>query len=138
MFPIHHKKGGAGHAEGTSSEAKNYGIPFLDRVVNLDTATVTHRDSNAAHQLAVMRDENAPDRGDYSHIAHAGSKLTSKDLSGAEGSRISVVIVQDPSDDRGKTVRQLSRLWRYMDGADPDIQPNTIAINHTVYGKFGT
>jgi len=145
MFPIHHKKGGAGHAEGTSSEAKNYGVPFLDRVVKLDTATVTHRNSNAAHQLAVMRDESAPDRGNHSHIAHStlvteihhsqtqtehsdvllelgeGSKLTSKDLSGAEGSRISVVIVQDPNDNRGKTVRQLSRLWRYMDGADPDI-----------------
>ncbi|KAE9362540.1 hypothetical protein N431DRAFT_490468 [Stipitochalara longipes BDJ] len=144
MFPIHHKKGGAGHVEGTSSEAKNYGVPFLDRVVKLDTATVTHRDSNAAHQLAVMRDESAPDRGDHSHIAHTtpvteihnsqsqaehhdvflelgeGSKLTSKDLSGAEGSRISVVIVQDPNNNRGKTVRQLSRLWRYMDGADPD------------------
>lgn len=125
MFPIHYKKGGVGHAEGTSSEAKNYGVPFL----RLDTATVPHRNSNAAYQLAVIRDESALDRGDNSYIAHTtpiteihhsqtqaeyrdvllelgeGSKLISKDLSGAEGSRISVVIVQDPNNNRGKTVR---------------------------------
>ena len=144
MFPIHHKKAGAGHVAGTSSEDKHHGVPFLDRVVKLDTATVTHRDSNAAHQLAVMRADSAPDHDDHSHVAHAtpvteirhsqskaqhddvllelgeGTKLTSKDLSGAEGSRISVVPIHDPNDTRGKTVRQLSRLWRYMDGADPD------------------
>jgi hypothetical protein len=50
-----------------------------------------------------------------------GRKLTAKDLSGAEGSRISVVHNHGWDDyPSGKTVRQLSRLWRYMDGADPD------------------
>jgi hypothetical protein len=147
MFPIHHHRAGAGHAPGTSSEDKHHGVPFLDRVVNLDTATVTQRNVNAKHQLAVMRHESAPmDPEDHSHAAgesevHGvhdsnsaadhedlhltlgeGTKLTSKDLSGAEGSRISVVKVPHPEDDkyRGKTVRQLSRLWRYLDGADPD------------------
>lgn len=146
MFPIHHKKAGAGHADGTSSEAKHHGVPFLDRIVKLDTATVTQRDSKAKHQLAVMRQESAP-RDDHSHVAHAtpvsevhhtqskaehddiflklgeGTELTSRDLSGAEGSRISVVKAHDPNVEyKGKTVRQLSRLWRYLDGADPDVQ----------------
>jgi hypothetical protein len=146
MFPIHHHRAGAGHVPGTSSEDKHYGVPFLDRIVNLDTATVTQRNVNAKHQLAVMRHESAPmDPSDHSHAAgesvvhnvhdsHStadyddlhltlgeGKKLTSKDLSGAEGSRISVVKVPHPDDKyKGKTVRQLSRLWRYMDGADPD------------------
>ena len=147
MFPIHHKKAGAGHTEGTSSEAKHHGVPFLDRVVKLDTATVTQRGSKAVHQLAVMRQESAPG---HDHIAHAapvsevhqtqskaehgdiylklgeGTELTSKDLSGAEGSRMSVVKTHDPKDEykkyQGKTVRQLSRLWRYVEGADPDAQ----------------
>ena len=146
MFPTHHKKAGAGHAQGTSSEAKHHGVPFLDRVVRLDTATVTQRDAKAKHQLAVMRQESAS-LDDHSHVAHAtpvsevhhtqskaqhadiflklgeGTELTSKDLSGAEGSRISVVKSHDPKEEyKGKTVRQLSRLWRYLDGADPDGQ----------------
>jgi hypothetical protein len=50
-----------------------------------------------------------------------GTELTSKDLSGAEGSRISVVKAHGLNElYEGKTVRQLSRLWRYLDGGDPD------------------
>jgi hypothetical protein len=144
MFPIHHKKAGAGHVDGTSSEAKHHGVPFLDRTVKLDTATVTHRSSNAAHQLAIMRQESAPDTSDHSHAAQAtsveqvhhansqkeyddnllrlgeGTTLTSKDLSGAEGSRISVIKIRGSVHNEGQTVRQLSRLWRYLDGEDPD------------------
>lgn len=153
MFPIHHKKAGAGHADGTSSEAKHHGVPFLDRVIKLDTATVTQRNSKAAHQLAVMRQESAPNHADHSHIAHTtavseihhtqskaqhdvvflklgeGTALTSKDLSGAEGSRISIVKAHDPNEEyKGKTVRQLSRLWRYLDGADPDEQTEVVVM----------
>lgn len=97
------------------------------------------------HQLAVMRHDSAPVDYVHSHAAHTahvgdahqvqsknehndlhlklgeGIKLTSKDLSGAEGSRISVVKAHNPLDDyKGRTVRELSRLWRYLDGADPD------------------
>jgi hypothetical protein len=145
MFPIHHRKAGQGHAPGTSSEDKHGGVPFLERVVHVDTATITQRDSAAIHQLAIMRHESAPlDPNDHSHVAHEsevhqlheaksskerndfltlgeGRELTSHDLSGAEGSRISVVKVYTPGDEyKGKTVRQLSRLWRYENGADPD------------------
>jgi hypothetical protein len=127
-------------------------VPFLDRVVKLDTATVTQRKQHAAHQLAIMRHESAlQDYDDQSHVAHKasvhdvhtthnktdhgkddeeldlklgeGTRLTTKDLSGAEGSRISVVHSHSVHVDdmpHGRTVRQLSRLWRYMDGANPD------------------
>jgi hypothetical protein len=148
MFPLHHKKASAGHLPGTSSEDKHHGVPFLDRLVHLDTATITQRESTSLHQLAVMRHESAPMHpADPSHAAHQsevhevhsadsakarqelhlklgeGKELTSTDLSGAEGSRISVVKVHAYGDVyRGKTVRQLSRLWRYMDGADSDEQ----------------
>jgi hypothetical protein len=146
MFPIHHKRAGAGHKAGTSSDSKHHQVPFLDRVVHLDTATVTQRRSNLVHQLAVMRHDSAPlDPDDHSHAAHSshvhdlhdvqsknehedlvltlgqGTKLQSKDLSGAEGSRISVIKVPHTEEEyKGKTVRQLSRLWRYLDGGVPD------------------
>ncbi len=58
-----------------------------------------------------------------------GTKLTSKDLSGAQGSRISVVKAHNPLDDyKARTVRQLSRLWRYLDGADPTFKNDTYAV----------
>lgn len=147
MFPIHHKRAGAGHRRGTSSEDKHHGLPFLDRIVNLDTATITQRNSEAVHQLAVMRHDSATEWEDHSHQAWdvgvggvhhiqskaehdemilklgEGTSLTNKDLAGAEGSRISVVKKHEITQVemyKGKTVRQLSRLWRYLDGGDPD------------------
>lgn len=134
---------------GDHSDEDQLQVPFLDRVVKLDTATVTQRKQQARHQLAIMRHESAPvDTHDHSHLAARsnvadvhrtakqtidetddeldlklgeGRRLTSKDLSGAEGSRISVVHRHGYDDyPAGRTVRQLSRLWRYMDGADPD------------------
>jgi hypothetical protein len=147
MFPLHHRRAGAGHKEGTSSESKHHGMPFLDRIVNLDTATVTQRDSEAVHQLAVMRHDSKTEWEDHSHQAHEvhvgdvhhiqskaehdemtlklgeGTRLTSADLSGAEGSRISIIKRHEKEEVmlyKGKTVRQLSRLWRYLDGGDPD------------------
>jgi hypothetical protein len=162
MFPIHHKAG-AGYAHGTSSDSKHHGLPSLDRFVNLDTATVTQRDSNAMHQLAVMRHDSAPvDHDDHSHAAYMahvgdvyqvqsknehndlhlklgeGTKLTSKDLSGAEGSRISVVKAHNPLDDyKGRTVGQLSRLWRYLDGADPDAGKMEVMLSSCFVRKVG-
>ena len=41
MFPTRYNKAGDGHVDGTSSESKHNGLPFLDRIVKLDTATVT-------------------------------------------------------------------------------------------------
>jgi hypothetical protein len=176
MFPLPKKtvgtNGNTDHSNGTSDttldgggayvedypDEKQSQVPFLDRVVKLDTATVTQRKQQSRHQLAIMRHESAPiDHTDQSHAAHTsdvssvrqtkstlkpakgivaeveatddeldlkfgeGKRLTSKDLSGAEGSRISVVHRHGWEDyPRGRTVRQLSRLWRYMDGADPD------------------
>lgn len=147
MFPLHHKRAGSGHRQGTSSDSKHHGMPFLDRIVNLDTATVTQRDSDAKHQLAVMRYDSQTEYDDHSHQAHEahvgdvhhiqsqaehvemmlklgeGTRLTSADLSGAEGSRISIVKRHEIEEARlykGKTVRQLSRLWRYLNGGDPD------------------
>lgn len=117
-------------------------VPFLDRIVEVDTATVTQRNRNAVHQLAVMRHESQEHDEHTARSASVGSlhthktkddfetlklgegtKLTKQDLAGAEGSRISVVKAHDPFEVyKGKTVRQLSRLWRYLGGRDPDVK----------------
>ncbi|KIW03455.1 hypothetical protein, variant [Verruconis gallopava] len=156
MFPIPEKRekmvNGVDEENGAVNGRVTGQVPFLDRVIRLDTATVTQRKQQAVHQLAIMRHDSAlQDYDDHSHSAlksavndiHCsmsasgiteqdldeklnlrlgeGKMLTSKDLSGAEGSRISVVHNHTYDDvPSGRTVRQLSRLWRYMDGADPD------------------
>lgn len=50
-----------------------------------------------------------------------GEVLQERDLSGAEGSRISVVRPGGTvGEGSGKKVREISRLWRYMGGGNPD------------------
>ena len=164
MFPLPKKvRSGVESPEGTlvnggSGDEDQAHVPFLDRVVKLDTATVTQRKQQARHQLAIMRHESAPLNQNSSHLASdshigdlhqtprgsqprsgkpkqnieesddeldlklgEGKMLSAKDLSGAEGSRISVVHMHGWDDyPQGRTVRQLSRLWRYMGGKDPD------------------
>lgn len=130
MFPIH---GHAAHGWDPDD------VPFLDQVVEVDSATVAKRDVSAAKQLTVLRQDSMPiDALSQTRIsasrarisAHPefedvvlgeGDVLREKDLAGAEGSRITVART-DGSDTvlgRGRKVRDLSRLWRYMGGGSP-------------------
>jgi hypothetical protein len=131
MFPIHRPA-----TNGWDSED----IPFLDRVVEVDSATVSKRDVNAAKQLTVLRQDSLPLDAVYSQTSISasrsrissntdfegvelgeGDELREQDLAGAEGSRITVARTRSPEkvQGRGKKVRDLSRLWRYMGGESP-------------------
>lgn len=114
-------------------------IPFLDRVVEVDSATVAKRDVTAAAQLTILRQNSLPlDALSQTSISASrsrisanpgfegvelgeGDALRAKDLAGAEGSRITVAMTKssDTVQARGKRVRDLSRLWRYMGGECP-------------------
>jgi hypothetical protein len=115
-------------------------VPFLDRVVEVDSATVTKRDVTAAGQLRILRQDSLPLDASYSQQSISpsmdrisskadfegvrlgeGGLLREKDLAGAEGSRITVAMTRSPEgvQQSGKKVRDLSRLWRYMGGECP-------------------
>jgi hypothetical protein len=114
-------------------------VPFLDRIVEVDSATVTKRDVTAAQQLTVLRQNSLPlDALSQTSISASRSRISTnpgfesvelgegdvlreKDLAGAEGSRITVAMTSSSEtvQARGKRVRDLSRLWRYMGGACP-------------------
>ena len=131
MFPIHPPT-----ANGSDSD-----VPFLDQLVEVDSATVTKRDDNATQQLKIARQHSLPLDASYSQTRISASRLriysnpgfetvelgegdiiTEGDLAGAEGSRITITrgrSAEVVKQSRGKTVRDLSRLWRYMGGECP-------------------
>ena len=114
---------------------------FLDSVVEVDSATVSRRDGDAEAQLKVSRQNSLPLDASYSQTSISdnkdrissrsefegltlgvGESLRETDLAGAEGSRITVArarSAEDVEQSRGKSVRDLSRLWRYMGGEIP-------------------
>ena len=119
-------------------------LPFLERTVNVDTATVARRDRRGIKQMTLMRQNSIPLEAMLSpttpRSAQAiykdlklgdGKELEWKYLAGAQGSRISVAVPQavehsemEGEEERhechGKKVKEISRLWRYMGGGDPD------------------
>ena len=131
MFPINPPAAGEWGLE----------VPFLDSVVQVDSATVAKRDSDADGQLRVSRQNSLPLDASYSQTSISktndriattsgfeglrlgeGEDLRETDLAGAEGSRITVARARSAEgveQSRGKRVRDLSRLWRYMDGGCP-------------------
>lgn len=92
--------------------------PFLDQVVDIDYHTEHRREQNTQPLLLLRTRSSGLEWGDQTR--------TQVEALERRGNRISFV----PSGDEykregfheahGKTVRELSRLWRYMGGKDPD------------------
>ena len=131
MFPINPPAPGEESSE----------VPFLDAILEVDSATVARRDDKAEEQLKTLRQNSLPLDASYSQTGISntkdrivatseferlrlgeGEKLREVDLAGAEGSRITIARARSAEgveQSRGKRVRDLSRLWRYMGGESP-------------------
>ena len=101
---------------------------FLDKVVDVDETTANRRESTAARKLGITRrdsgfEEFVNEEEEVANHADNGRGLRVNDesrvrfggLSG-QASPVAGAVVKDA---RGKTTRQLSRLWMYLDGGDP-------------------
>lgn len=101
---------------------------FLDKVVDVDETTANRRESTAARKLGIMRrdsgfEEFVHEEEEVVNNADDGRGLRVNDesrvrfggLSGQAGS-VGWTVGKEA---RGKTTRQLSRLWMYLDGGDP-------------------
>jgi hypothetical protein len=111
MFPIH-------RPVATGSDPDD--IPFLDRIVEVDSATVAKRDMNAAKQLTILRQDSMPidalsqtsisasrarisARPEFEGVEWGeGDVLREKDLAGAEGSRITVAVTKSSKTVQGE------------------------------------
>lgn len=110
MFPLDHALAGT----------------FLDQVVDVDEKLALRRESKAVQQVSAMRRESMKqlpngevlDWGDLDRIP-VDLIVNGEAISGSESLMIDFVDSQTGSDARGKTVRQLSRLWKYVNGGDP-------------------
>lgn len=120
MFPLPDEKPTPG--EGVDK------IPFLDQRIAVDKDIERRRCAEAEKQRGIMRHESMPIGSSEERIASpvrtgSGSLLTEIDK------RVNIVgLLADgeaedddsDSEEDGKTVRELSRLWKYQGGGDPD------------------
>jgi len=103
---------------------------FLDRVVDVDEGTAVGREGMAIRKIGVMRRESCLEG---EKVEAGAERLESGEGAlglildeerkgkGLKGLRIEFLeqgLVRC-EEARGKTVRQLSRLWRYTDGGSP-------------------
>lgn len=85
---------------------------FLDQVVDVDEETIRRRDATA---LDIQRRESGLLFGDGERLADGGEEGPAViSFSRTSSGRLMV------EEARGKTVRQLSRLWRYEGGRSPE------------------
>lgn len=101
---------------------------FLDKVVDVDETTANRRESTAARKLGIMRrdsgfEEFGNEEEEVVNNADNGRGLgvngESRVRFGGLSSQASPVVGAAGKEARGKTTRQLSRLWMYLDGGDP-------------------
>ena len=87
---------------------------FLDKVVDVDMVTAIGREKAATRKLGVFRRESG--FGDTSAGMLDRGSRGSESLIGFIPQGAKAVA----PDTQGKTVRELSRLWRYRGGASPE------------------
>lgn len=101
---------------------------FLDRVVEVDETTASRRESVSAQQTGIMRQESSLENFEFGdgRVVPVGGAASRNGKSRRDGAGIgSGINFVEPSglgvaQARGKTVRELSRLWRYVGGGSPD------------------
>ena len=102
---------------------------FLDKVVDVDETTANRRESAAARKVGIMRRDSG-----FEEFVHEEEEVANKAddgrgprvddesrvrFGGLAGQASPVVGWTVGKEARGKTTRQLSRLWMYLDGGDP-------------------
>lgn len=100
---------------------------FLDQVVEIDENTAMQREQEADLEGALNRTEVEARATHGENVAHgtaevAGVKIDASRSAGALGTlraRDTMDARRSVERQRGKTVRDLSRLWRYKDGHSP-------------------
>ncbi|MCJ1265575.1 hypothetical protein MMC22_005455 [Lobaria immixta] len=127
MFPIPSStpQSPAGHdaEEGAAFKMNN---SFLDKVVDVDEKTAARRESTATRKLGIMRrdsgfedsvnEEEVVINGDNGGLGQDGeSRAGLGGISGQANHAIRAV----GQEARGKTTRELSRLWMYLHGGVP-------------------
>ena len=94
---------------------------FLDQVVDVDEKLAVNRENSALQHMGLMRRESSFKKNDLNVDLGDGQTIPVGVLvNGHNADGDEIINFVDPSKHaRGKTVRQLSRFWRYVDGGTP-------------------
>ena len=94
--------------------------PFLDEVVNVDSDTILRRESTTLRKTGLKRTATGLEFGDGECVADGASAngIIGCDAVMTFGRTNSGRLMGDEG--TGKTVRDLSRLWKYQGGRSPD------------------
>lgn len=109
--------------EGVAFKTSN---SFLDKVVDVDEKTATRRESTAAQKLGIMRqdsgfedfviEEEVAINGDNGGLGQDGESRAGLGGPSGQADRAVRAVGQEA---KGKTTRELSRLWTYLHGGAP-------------------
>ena len=94
--------------------------PFLDQRVDVDKDFVMKRQNTELQQAGIMRSESGLKFGDGEHVHDRGrhNGITNGDQTMCFERTDTGRLVGEEA--KGKTVRELSRLWRYQGGKSPE------------------
>lgn len=115
----------ANSREQQTNGAKQGPNAFLDKIVKVDVKLALAREDTAMKNMGLMRRESASSvlelvDGEYL----SADAVPNGDIPGGRKKATNIKILKDNvavegKDTKGKTVRQLSRLWRYEGGESP-------------------
>ncbi|MCJ1338058.1 hypothetical protein MMC09_003343 [Bachmanniomyces sp. S44760] len=109
---------------------------FLDKVVDVDEVTASRRENEAIQQVSLMKRESTIaveniEFGDGQKVPVEAILEEESKLETLTRPAINIILPRNEvaQEARGKSVKQLSRLWRYVDGGSPADFPNEVEQN---------
>ncbi len=116
------KKGTKWKPEGKENNVgENLDEAFLDRIVTPDEKLAKQRDCTTSAEMGFVRRGSGLEFGSGQVLKYACGLANGRDANGDE----SLTFKRTPSDQvvaeeaKGKTVKELSRLWKYLGGKSP-------------------
>ena len=98
-----------------------FGDHFLNRTVTLDNRLAERKDSTVLAEMGIMRRESGLEFGSGQVLEDPHWRPNGKDGSGDAYLTLKTASDQVVAEEaKGKTVKELSRLWKYLGGKSPE------------------
>ena len=125
MFPLHSTSPSSLLANGREQQSNGVKHAFLDKVVKVDVKLALAREDIAMENMGLMRRESKSstfELGDEEYPS--ANAVPSRRIPGGRHEATDIKVLNNNiavvgKNMKGKTVRQLSRLWRYEGGESP-------------------
>ena len=121
MFPLPSTSPSSGLTSSRDQQTNGVKHAFLDKIVKVDVRLTLAREDTAMKNMGLIRRESTSSTFELDMSADA---VVNGDIPEGRKETPNIKVLQDHvtiegNDTKGKTVRQLSRLWRYEGGDSP-------------------